>query len=226
MAHIVFAFALITAAQQVYNDDRISVPVPSGWSINPVTANNAGVLVGDTTNQRPIGAAFITGRYELYLLTHYGQASGIRGGRFGEVAKYVAPWVDQTELWPCISFLQKITTPVTNRLSRVDLYFDTDKAGADALAQCGHPSQKAVLWYGSYFTHTCSPITSPDCSGFFLNFPLLAGGSPGLQSPESQMAFTLTFRPASPDELPRKGDPQLQIFLTQGSRVVRRIKFK
>jgi len=40
VAHIVFAFALITAAQQVYDDDRISVPVPSGWSINPVTAKN------------------------------------------------------------------------------------------------------------------------------------------------------------------------------------------
>jgi hypothetical protein len=124
-------------------------------------------------------------------------------------------------------FLQKQRARVTSKLSRVDLYFDSASANADARVECGQPSVKAVLWYGSYFTETCPGDLSPDCNGFFLNYPLLAGKPPDrLQPPQSQLSFSLSFRAASPDDLPRKGDPQLNAILTQASAAVRQIKFK
>jgi hypothetical protein len=119
---------------------------------------------------------------------------------------------------------------VTDAVSRVDLYFDSRHATEDALAMCGNPSVKAVLWYGSYFSQTCPPATSTDCcceTGYFLFFPSLAHThpQPGLSPSDNyQMAFTLTFRTSNPDNLPHKGDRHLQKFLNQASEVVRSIK--
>jgi hypothetical protein len=230
LAICLVALTCLAASQQVYEDDRISVAVPQGWSVTSVYPSNAGVptvFIGDTTHNQPIGTALTRGKYTLYLLTHHGQASGIRGGRFGEVAEYVAPWVDRTNPRPCISSLQEQKIHVTTNLSRVDLYFDSASASADAQAQCGLPPVKAVLWYGSYFTETCPLDLSPDCQGFFLNYPLLAGKSPDLlQPPESQMSFSISYRAARPDDLPGIRDAQLNDFLAQATEVVRHIKFK
>lgn len=230
LAISLLALTCLAAGQQVYEDDRISVAVPHGWSVTNIYPSNAGVptvFVGDTTHHEPIGAALTTGKYTFYLLTHHGQASGIRGGRFGEIAEYVTPWVDRTTPSPCILFLQKQQTQVTSKLSRVDLYFDAANASPEARAECGQPSVKAVLWYGSYFTQTCPPDLSPDCHGFFLNYPLFAGKPPDIvKGSRGQMSFTISLSAATPGDLPRKGDAHLNAFLAQASEVVRHITFK
>lgn len=213
----------LAADQYVFKDDRVSVAIPDGWSVSTVTT----AVRGDRTYRQPIGAALTRGSYTLYLLTHYGQASGIIGGRFGEIAEYVAPWVDRTNPSPCIDFLEKRTTRVTSKLSRVDLYFDSAGASAEALERCGRPSVRAVLWYGSYFTLACSGNTSSDCGGFFLELPLLSGKNHDAVHPsESQMAITLSFRAARPNDLPRRGDAQLNEFLARASTVVGDVTFK
>ena len=86
-------------SQSVFEDDRIRVGIPAGWSVQPATET----VTGDRTYQLPIGALFTKGRYKLYLPSHHGQASGIEGGRFSEVVEYISPWIDMSESpWlPC-----------------------------------------------------------------------------------------------------------------------------
>jgi hypothetical protein len=223
---IVLTGSSTAATQRVYEDDRISVAVRYRWSqMSTASADDTGAGV----RREPIGAAFSDGNFAIYLLTHWGQASGIEGGRFNEIAYWVAPWANLEQMEPCIPFVEEATTKVTDALSRVDLYFDTKKASAAALADCGNPSIKAVLWYGSYFTQRCPAHASTLCAdgGFFLYFPSLAHTHDEPQDVDhGQMAFTLTFRTANPDQLPRKGDPSLQVFLNRASKVVAAIRYK
>ncbi len=232
MIAIIAAPALLTvsssaANQQVYEDDRISVAVPSRWS--QMSTANVEVTKG-WRHAEPNGFAFSDGTYALYLLTHAEQVSGIVGGRFIEIADYVAPWSDR-ETGVCDTFTKQVITKVTDDLSRVDLYFDARHAKELDLARCGNPSVKAVLWYGSYFRQTCPPVTSNNCcceSGYFLSYPTLAHThlASDLYPSDYQMVFTLTFRTSNPNNLPHEGDRHLRKFLDEASEVVRSIKYR
>jgi hypothetical protein len=84
---------------RIYQDDRILVKIPPGWSSKPVYST----VTGDQTYQEPVGVILSGGPFELYFLTHYGHASGVIGGRFGEIATYVAPWMKDDESSYCLS---------------------------------------------------------------------------------------------------------------------------
>ncbi len=212
-----------SSSQRACDDDRISVVVSSRWS-QISTANQA--IVENWQCKAPSGVAFSDGTYALYLLTHAGQTSGIIGGRFLEIADVVAPW-SNLEVDGCPT--TEVRTRVTDALSRVDLYFDSRRATQDVLDLCGHPSVKAVLWYGSYFSQNCSPSRTDDCEGgYFLSYRSLANThfEPELCTLDAcQMVFTLTFRTSNPDNLPHKGDRRLQKFLNEASEAVRTIKY-
>ena len=60
------------AVGNVYQDDRIQVVVPNGWSAKRVTVTTS----GDETIEIPIGVSLSKGLFRLYLLTHYGQVTG------------------------------------------------------------------------------------------------------------------------------------------------------
>lgn len=102
---------------------------------------------GDQVIHIRIGGVLIRGRERIYLLTNYGQASGIEGGRFGEIGKYVAPWM-HTEDPRADRRLSKSVRPVNTGISRVDLWSN---------------DRGQRVWSGSYFTRNC-----PGCEGYFV----------------------------------------------------------
>jgi len=55
-------------AHNFYEDDRIRVFVPAGWTATSVMQTTT----GDEVLQVPIGGVFSKGKYRVYLLTHFG----------------------------------------------------------------------------------------------------------------------------------------------------------
>lgn len=218
--------------QSVFEDDRIRVEIPARWAFQTATEH----VGGDTSFELPVGALLIKGRYRLYLLSHEGQASGIDGGRFSEVVQYISPWMDMSESpWlPCPSEIQGSEAVTNNKLTRQDLYFDTAHASKKALADCGNPSVKGTLWYGSYFVETCHGKDTPHaCGSFFLTYRDLSGKLPQPRTVsgstianEWQMVYAMTLDAKTPDALPMKDDPGLHEVLREASGIVRSIVYK
>lgn len=210
--------------QSVFEDDRIRVEIPSGWSVQPATVQ----VSGDKPLELLIGALLTKGKYRLYLLSHYEQASGIEGGRFSEVVQFVSPWIDMSESpWlPCPSKIQGSEEVTDKKLTRQDLYFDTALASKKAIADCGNPSVKGTLWYGSYFVETCHGKDTPRaCGGFFLTYQDLSGKYPQPRT-EWQMVYAMTLDTRTPDDLPMKDEPGLRAVLREASEIVGSIVYK
>jgi hypothetical protein len=218
--------------QPVFEDDRIRVEIPAGWSVQTATEH----VSGDKPFELPIGALLTKGKYRLYLLSHQQQASGIEGGRFSEVVQYVSPWIDMSELpWlSCPTEMPGSEVVTHTKLTREDFYFNTAHANKKALADCGNPRIKGTLWYGSYFVETCVGKNTPfACGGFFLTYEDLSGSQPQPRtvngvtaSDESQMVYAITFDTKTPDTLPRKGDPSLRAVLKEAHGIVGSIVYK
>ncbi len=208
----------------MFEDDRIRVAVPRGWSVQDATEH----VGGNKPFDRTIGALLTKGNYRLYLLTHKGQASGIEGGRFSEVVEYVSPWIDMSEgPWlPCPFEIQGSAAVTGTKLTRKDLYFDTAHASKKSLADCGNANVKGTLWYGSYFVETCREKDTPrGCDGFFLTYKDLSGKPPRAME-DWQMVYTISFDTNSPDTLPTRGDPVLRAVLREANRIVGSIAYK
>ena len=133
------------AGRHIFEDDRIRVEIPAGWSIHTAIEH----VRGDKPFELPIGALLTKGKYRIYLLTHKQQASGIEGGRFSEVVNYVSPWIDMSESpWlPCPSELHAEESS-GKTLAREDFYFDTKHASAKDLSDCGNPPhpRHSMVW--------------------------------------------------------------------------------
>lgn len=204
-----------TVSPGAFEDDRIHVAIPSGWTAQQVTV----LTEGDQRVPIRLGEVLSQGKYRLYLLTHYGQTSGILGGRFGEIAGYVAPWIQSDDPWDCFDVLESNVTRVTNSLSRVDLYLPPKanfSAQNDSCKYLRSPRKRPV-WSGSFFTLRSEGVKG----GFFLSFPL---GQRQIH-PGREMVFTATFDANHANDLPARGDPHLEEFLHQASAVVRSIQY-
>lgn len=200
-----------------FQDDRIRVIVPPEWTAKEVTVTTE----GDQHIPIRVGEVLSRGKYRVYLLTHYGQASGIEGGRFGEIAYYVAPWIHTDSPWGCFDALQQSTAPVTNLLSRVDLYFDSSSPIRSGWPTCRrlHGPTHQPVWFGSYFSPRYDHLVK---YGFFLSFPL------GQTEPDQdhEMAFTATVDAENANQLPFMSDSGLQAFLHEASAIIRSIKYR
>jgi hypothetical protein len=212
------------SSKNIFEDDRIKVKIPERWSVHPATET----VTGDRIYEQPIGAVLAKGPFRLYLLTHHGQASGIVGGRFAEIVQYVSPWIDMNDSpWPsCPSEIQVVETAVNDKLFRRDLYFDTTHASKKALAECGNPASKQVLWYGSYFIEPCP---TKDCGGGFFLSHQFQSGKPwpdGSGISEDEMTYALTYDTKTPNALPTKSDPELRAALKEVNAIVSSIVYK
>lgn len=223
--------AQVQPKQNFFEDDRIKVAVPSGWTAKDATET----VNGDQTFELPIGAVFSKGNYQLYLLTHHSQVSGITGGRFGEVSHYVAPWADEFfQPNGCDQYTQNATVSVNKKLDRTDLYFNSAKATKEAFDQCGEPAKSANYWYGSYFTEVCDSNRKPDgCGGYFLTYENFSGKAPqdrvinGTKVvADFQMTYALTYNSKTPNVLPLKGDKQLSQVFEETNNIVNSIQYK
>jgi hypothetical protein len=216
----------------VYEDDRIRVSIPDGWTLSKPTATLTTVAGASETQTVP-GAVLTKGKYKLYLLTHHGQASGAPGGRFGEITPYVAPWFDAGST--CDWYLHTEAARVTTQLSRVDNYYDTAhptvQVPEDEQPQdCGEPSAAGVFWYGSFFQQTCPAVAKTpedtDCGGYFIYYPDLVGKHVDNMDASAEMTFSLAYDTTDPTASPRQGDTNLQKMLEEASAIVNSITYK
>jgi hypothetical protein len=200
---------------QTYTDDKIQVTAPSGWTI-------------ESSN----GAVLRKGRYVLSLCSNCGQASGIRGGRFSEIAALVQPWARKEEpSGPCGK--QELSSHHAGKLDRLDLYYtrpadDTPPTEMESQL-CVIPKTHKTLWYGSLFTQRCKlPLHSQeDCGGYFLQQSSLAGKAIGPQSPvEDEMAFGLSYETKTVDSLPEKGNRRLVEILREANAIVASVIYR
>jgi hypothetical protein len=162
------------------------------------------------------------GRYRIYLLSHYGQVSGIEGGRFGEISEYVSPWMKTGDPWGCIDNFEKVVTPVISHVSRVDLFLDSKLTNENKDSDCRnlHRPAQAPIWFGSYFGKPDPGLNYP---GFFLTFP---PGRSEIDNSDEEMVFTATIDTKNPETLPVKGNPELGEFLREASDIISSIQYK
>ena len=219
-------------SQSTYEDDRIRVSIPDGWILSKPTGTVTSVAGVSKTRTVP-GALLTNGKYKLFLLTHHGQASGVQGGRFGEISPYVSPWLDTNS--SCASYIHPEQTKITAKLSRVDNFYDTAHPTIQFTApkrpqKCGAPSAAGVFWYGSYFQQTCPAVAEgpedTDCGGYFLYFPDLKGKRANKMDASVEMTFSLTYDTTNPTLVPRQGDADLQKMLDEASAIVKSITYK
>lgn len=149
-----------TQSPNVYEDDRIRVAIPDGWTLSKPTETFMSVPGTWKTDTVP-GALLTKGKYKLYLLTHHGQASGVEGGRFGEISPFVSPWLYAGDT--CDWYIHPETTKVTAKLSRVDNYYDTAHPTVplsqnELPKNCGQPPAAGVFWYGSFSSKPVRPL--------------------------------------------------------------------
>ena len=201
---------------QSYQDDRIQAAIPGHWSSKPVYRTSDGT---DASKYR-IGVVLSDGRFDLYLLTHYDQASGVTGGRFSEVAEYVVPWLKDDEPDSCLDIFKQSINRVSKELVRVDLILDPklEVQSTDPLCSLIQSKVSHRVWAGAYFGHLRVNSRAP---GFFINTPLGTDTDNG----SNQLVFAASVRATSADALPIANDPRLTLFLAEIDRIIEGIKY-
>ena len=200
-----------------YADDKISVTAPAAWTI----------AIDDA--DPPRGAILRKEKYVLRLCTSCTQVSGIAGGRFNEIAGLVQPWYRVDPLAKGIPCGEQRSTRISQQLNRIDFWFRRDPAHAydEDADDCRQPKTTATVWYGSYFEDNCSSAaTGQDCSGYFLHLIWLSGQPVGTLALTDEMAFAMTYDETDLDQLPHKGDPELNRVLIEATDIVRSVHFK
>lgn len=207
-----------TLTGRVYQDNKITVRIPKTWAITlESTGENQLITLGVTLRK---------GRYVLRLCTGCAQASGIVGGRFGEIAAMVQPWYrDDRAGSPCG---KPELTKISTLLDRVDFWYQRDvRHPFDSDANdCHEPRATATVWYGTYFAEHCHlDEVDRDCGGYFLHKHWLTDNR-SLGTPFEEMAFAMTYETTDLDQLPRKDDPNLTRVLREASAIVRSIHYR
>ncbi|MBL8031753.1 MAG: hypothetical protein JNK33_05530 [Candidatus Doudnabacteria bacterium] len=203
---------------KVYENDYMQVTVPAGWQLEELTQtlqdqtyNKATGLT--TKTGEPVttktGAVTITkNNYILYIHPHAGQASGVTGGRFAEIAMG-APSADavvtEQPSPPCGQTVTgaNVNIPGVN-LTRKDLYVSK----ADKKDYCVVPAT-GTAWYFSYVT---------DPKGGYINY-YKAGELPGY-------VITMAYNSKDVNALPQKGTPELTTALADMTGIVKTLQLK
>lgn len=202
-----------------YTDEKITVSVPQSWTV-AIDSGDDGTY---------LGAILRKGRYVLRLCTACGQASGIVGGRFNEIAGMVQPWYRSDPLAKPSPCGTEKETRISKHLDRVDFWFHRDPAHSydEDTDDCRQPKTTATIWYGSYFAEHCSFVrTGRECGGYFLHRAWLTDQPPAYDSPSDEMAFAVTFEQDDLDQLPHQSNLELQRVLRETTAIVRSIVYK
>ncbi len=191
----------ITSNGKIFETDYFKVTIPEGWTAK---AANRKVYTGNCnnvlncrptyTNEPDRASVNITkGNFILFINSRAGQASGVMGGRFSEIASG-APSVDAivTEQ-PSQECGESEKTPaiVNNENNfRVDLY-DSSVNNANAV-WCKSPTNGKTVWYFSYITGS---------EGGYFNYFNVPEYSPG-----TGWAVTMAYNGKTVNSFPEKGN--------------------
>src|SRR3989338_6794435 len=164
------------AQSKVYSNTYMSVTIPGGWSYSATQS----------------GAVNITkDNYILYINPRAQQASGIQGGRYGEIAGG-APSSDAVNNLdagnaPCTP---PETHTTTGGYSRYDYYVSNTTKGENA---CTSPSDGSNIWYFSYLSKD---------GGYFNHTTAQQGTAEGY-------VITMAYNSKNVNALPKKGNATL-----------------
>jgi hypothetical protein len=189
----------------IYENQYMKVNVPPGW-----TAKQASQTIYENGNQptikpNPAAVNITKGNYILYINTQAGQASGIEGGRFGEIAGG-APSADAVVTQePSPKCGTQQTSPAFLDYQRVDLYV----SAKDKQDYCNVPSNGATVWYFSYLTTS---------KGGYFNY-YKAGEAPAL-------VVTMAYNSKILNKLPAKGSADLKSALDDMTTIVKSLEIK
>ncbi len=193
-----------TAKTTVYENDKLSIAIPEGWTATIATPDvNA---KGDGTNNQPNPAAvnITNGLWILYINVDASQASGVEGGRFAEIAMG-APSVD------AVVTVQPNECGTTTRTPAFDNYTRVDYTINYSLANdvCKAPTNRQTVWFFSY-------LTSPG-NGYFNDYVL--GQNPGL-------VVTMAYNSKIVNDFPVAGSTELNAALKEMTDIASTLKIK
>ncbi len=203
---------------QVFENEYMKVTVPAGWKLDELTqtlqdqqydkTTGATTKVGEPVPTKT-GAVNITkDNYILYIHPQAGQASGVTGGRFAEIAMG-APSADavvtEQPSPPCGQTVGGGSISISGvNLTRKDLYVSK----VDKKDYCAVPTT-GTAWYFSYVT---------DPKGGYINY-FKADELPGY-------VITMAYNTTSVDALPLKGTPELTAALADMTGIVKTLELK
>jgi len=179
------------AQSKVYSNTYMSVTIPGGWSYSATQS----------------GAVNITkDNYILYINPRAQQASGIQGGRYGEIAGG-APSSDAVNNLdagnaPCTP---PETHTTTGGYSRYDYYVSNTTKGENA---CTSPSDGSNIWYFSYLSKD---------GGYFNHTTAQQGTAEGY-------VITMAYNSKNVNALPKKGNATLNAMLAEMTSIASTLK--
>jgi hypothetical protein len=189
--------------------------VPTGWQLTEATETLQDQLYDKVTGKtskvgKPVttktGAVnIIKGKYILYINPQAGQASGIAGGRFAEIAMG-APSADAVVVeqpnQPCGN---EVLVSMKNGWPRHDWYV----ASKDKTGWCTVPTAGESVWYFSYVT---------DARHGYINY-YGTDGPPG-------WVITMGYNSKDVNTFPVKGSPELTSALAEMTSITNTVEFK
>jgi len=204
-----------TPPATTFENSRIKLNVPAGWKNLPVSGK---------------GVVLVKGNYTLNILTNnVGQASGVQGGRFAEIAGYM--YAPELKIPQPGTECSNSTVPVTDintQIVRMDLFYNPTGKDSSMNEQCGNPTKNTNLWYGSYFS-TKVATTPASHDGHFLDYqkaslkkqPLMV-----VDNPDDEMVYTMSYFTTSINSLPSQDDSALQSMITEMTNIIKSIQYK
>lgn len=204
---------------QAYENDYMKLVVPSDWKLTEVTQTvqdqtynkDTGVTtkVGEPKTTKTGAVSVTKSNYVLYIHPHAGQASGVAGGRFAEIAMG-APSADAVVTTqpspPCGQEVIGANVRVkATDLIRKDLYVSS----ADKKDFCAVPTNGKTVWYFSYLT---------DYRKGYINY-FKADELPGY-------VITMSYNSKDVNSFPAKGTLELDSALREMSAIVKTLQLK
>ena len=204
-----------TATPVVFQNGRMSITIPTGWNYKSFDA-----VYLDPTSQtdkkvKDGGLVLTKGNYTINVIPYYIQASGVNGGRFGDIAGLLYAPETKIDSANCILNPETNDTTIGTIQARNDLYYYPVQ-GLDPVS-CGSPQQNYAkgIWYGSY--------VNTKGAGYFSDYFKVSGQSG--EPANGEMAITMSYYSKTPNNFPLKSDTQLQSMLTEMSGIVSSVKY-
>jgi hypothetical protein len=197
-----------------FEDDRIKVIIPDGWTYKEVKVNNV-----------KEGIVLLKGSYTLNILSHYpGQASGITGGRFSDIAGYMyAPELNIMQPGLECNSGASIGTKITGKLNRLDLFFNLEDFNSPSATEaCGNPTVKDDLWYGSYL-RTYLGVSD---DGHFVDYLKMISNSTAQIEAKNEIVITMSYYSKDINKLPVKNSAELNTRIGEMTDIVKSIQWK
>ncbi|MFA5991132.1 MAG: hypothetical protein WC794_02730 [Candidatus Doudnabacteria bacterium] len=192
-------------ADKIYETPNLKVEIPAGWTVTEaVKTVYEGSVVKKIAN--PAAVNIIKGDYILYINTEAGQASGVEGGRFGEIASGAPSAEAVVKEWPGVCGSPQ-SQPAFLNFKRVDLF----SGPKDKTDFCNAPTNNSTAWFFSYIT---------GAKGGYFNYYNADGSEP------TGYVITMSYNSNDVNKLPTQGNSELVKVLDEMTAIARTLQIK